>query len=288
MTESSTSIPTPETKIIQNGQVKLNVTIYKNTNAESVFLLHGGPGVPDSMIPIVSILHPKYQVISFQQRGTGQSDNPTRDYSVQGYIDDLNAIANLFEISSFHLFGHSFGGLYAQIFADAHPEKVKSMFLCSPSSGTNKAWEATESEVLHYNQTVSTTWEFLQMGWYSLVGLFGYDYAYQNMFYLVMRNYHKGYPDLKVELSQLQDVRADPVNLTRPCLVKYKMLPEMPNPAFPIVITYGASDIYGVSKEQVFARYPTGKAYEIEASGHIPWLHNPTKFTTILNEFYSL
>ena len=61
---------------IQNGEVTLNTTIYPKENAETVILLHGGPGVPDPMTEVALELNNKFQVITFEQRGTGQSLNP--------------------------------------------------------------------------------------------------------------------------------------------------------------------------------------------------------------------
>jgi hypothetical protein len=68
-------------------------------------------------------------------------------------------------------------------------------------------------------------------------------------------------------------------------IVNYKALPNILNPSFPIV----AADIYGpTSKAKVLLRYPTAKYYEIEQSGHIPLLHNPSKFGAILDCLYSI
>eukprot|EP00934_Nitzschia_sp_Nitz4_P006807 Nitzschia sp. Nitz4//scaffold274_size25273//2133//2978//NITZ4_008322-RA/size25273-processed-gene-0.6-mRNA-1//1//CDS//3329545266//6797//frame0 len=277
-----------ENILVKNGETTLNVVIYRMPSSPTVVLLHGGPGVPDEMLPVVSLLSSKYQVINFQQRGTGESHNPTKDYSVESYISDLEAIATFFGLSTFHLFGHSFGGLYAQFYADAHPERIESLFLCSPSSGTNKDWETTEEEVLAFNQASTTSWDFLMMGWYSLWGYLGYDSSYQRLFAIVLKAYHKGHGDIEVDVSKLASVKAEPINGTRPHLVQYRMLPPMPKPSFPIMLAYGDSDIYGPSKSKVYERYPTATTKEIEACGHIPWFHNPTAFDEIMKSFYEL
>lgn len=44
------------------------------------------------------------------------------------YISDIEAISNRLNITKFHLFGHSWGGLYAQIYAEEYPEKLKVCF----------------------------------------------------------------------------------------------------------------------------------------------------------------
>ncbi len=275
-------------QLIPNGNTQLNVQIYPKAQAEFVILLHGGPGVPDPMIEIVRSLNEKYQVICFEQRGTGQSHNPDGDYSIEAYLSDIDAIADAFDLKSFHLFGHSWGGLYAQIYAQERPSKLKSLFLCSPSSGTNKNWKATEKEVLNFNKQNATTGEWLSMGWYSLMGMLGSNKAHQRMFYLVLKNYHKGYAEITVDKEQLGSIMAAPVNKTRKSIVDYPALKTVLDPSFPIMLTYGVNDIYGSSKQAVIDRYPTARFEEIKASGHIPWLHNPGVFERILADFYQL
>ena len=92
----------PEYLNIQNGTVTLNTTIYPKENAESVILLHGGPGVPDPMTEVALELNNKFQVITFEQRGTGQSWNPSSEYSIPNYISDIDAIADDFNLETFH------------------------------------------------------------------------------------------------------------------------------------------------------------------------------------------
>lgn len=287
---SSVSSPIPASKdiFVLNEDVTLHVTLYPKENADTVILLHGGPGVPDPFTAIVLALTPKYSVINFEQRGSGKSNNPSRNYSIEGFISDIQAITKHFNLNQFHIFGHSWGGLYAQIYAECYPENIQSLFLCSPSSGTNTLWKTTEEEVLALNKQCATNWEFLKMGWFSLLGMIGSDVAYQRMFYLVMTLYHRGHSDIEVDREVLKAVKADPVNQTRPNIVKYKALEKVENPKFPIVIIYGDSDIYGQSKAEAALRYPTSKSYEIQNCGHIPWLHNPTRFGAIMDDFYSL
>ena len=268
---------------IQNGEVTLNTTIYPKENAETVILLHGGPGVPDPMTEVALELNNKFQVITFEQRGTGQSLNPNSEYAIADYISDIDSIASHFKLESFHLFGHSWGGLYAQIYTEERPENIKSLFLCSPSSGTNSTWTKTEKEVMKYNKMNASWGEWMKMGWNSLLGMLGSDKAYQKVFFLVMKNYHKNYSDISINKEQLRSITADTVNITRKNIVSYKNLKPMTQSNFPIVVTYGDGDIYGESKNEVYKRYPKAEFHVIENCGHIGWIHNPEKFGKILS-----
>ena len=204
------------------------------------------------------------------------------------HISDLDAISEFVTFDRFHLFGHSWGGLYAQIYAEARPEKIKSLFLCSPSSGSNKSWKQTEREVMQFNQKHATFGEWLQMGLYSLAGMLGSHEAYRKVFRLVLKNYHKQYAKVEISDEALSGIFADPINKTRKEIIKYKPLPVSTEPEFPILISYGDDDIYGDSKNELPQRYPTAKMISIANCGHIPWLHNLEAFKKILNDFYSL
>ena len=136
------------TLLIESTSAKLFTIVYPKQKAETVILLHGGPGVPMDFSPIAEQLSRKYQVIAFDQRGTGRSPVNGATYSIDEYLKDIDAIAQHFGVDKFHLFGHSWGGLYAQIYAERNPQKVLSMFLSSPSSGTGELWKQTESAKL--------------------------------------------------------------------------------------------------------------------------------------------
>ena len=284
----------PKVVDIPNDQATIHATVHPcksgNEAVETIILLHGGPGVPEPMTELADILTSKFQVISFQQRGTGESVNPSGDYSMEAYISDIDTIANHFELTKFHLFGQSWGGLYAQIYAQAHPERLYTLFLSSPSSGTNDLWAETEKEVLAYNQENSTGWEFLKMGIYSLMGAFGYDWAVQSLFVLVLTVYHRNHaPEVVIDPASFEPIKADPINKTRPKILEYKALPEVVETApYRVMLTYGDADIYGPSREKSLARYPTAKIEIIKDCGHIPWVHNPSRFEILLKSFYGL
>ncbi|MBC8147084.1 MAG: alpha/beta hydrolase [Bacteroidetes bacterium] len=274
------------TELIQNGNTILNVKVYSRDKTEAIILLHGGPGVPDEMTEIVNILKEEYKVITFEQRGVGLSKCQKCSFTMNDYISDVDIIIKKLNIKEFHLFGHSWGGLYAQIYAKERPDKIKSLFLCSPSSGTNKIWKKTENEVMQFNKNNTSKNEWLKMGWNSLLGMFGSDKAYRKLFKQVLKNYHKNYSKVEIKDEFLNKISSKPINKTRSEIIKYKLLNEFYNPNFPIIITYGKNDIYGESKNELIKRFPTAKVEIIDNCGHIPWKHNPIEFEMILNEFY--
>lgn len=274
---------------ISHANGSLHVLVHPKPEAETVILLHGGPGVPGDMPELSRMLKDQFQVIYFEQRGTGQSICRNQAYTMQDYIADIELIAQEFNLQQFHLFGHSWGGLYAQVYAEQHPGRIKSMYLCSPSSGTNKDWKQTEKEVMTFHKKNTSGSEWLNMGFNSLLGMFGSSKAYRKVFRQVIKNYTQGYKNNLPKASSdfnLDGVFTQPVNKTRKEIIGYHTLKPMPNTPFPVLITYGAHDIYGASKQQVFKRYPNAQHQTIEACGHLPWSNNPIAFEKIVRNFY--
>ena len=277
------------TLLVEGASAKLFTIAYPNHDAESVLLLHGGPGVPMDFSTIAEPLSRKYQVIIFEQRGTRRSPVSGRTYSIDEYVQDIDAIAQRFGVQRFHLFGHSWGGLYAQIYAERNPQRILSMFLCSPSSGTGEQWQQTEREVMAFNKRQSGLWGWSMLGAKSLLGTLGFDKAYKSLFKQVLENYIRDFdPSFSATDAMVENVRAEPINKTRASILKYPLLKDSVNYAFPIVITYGEKDIYGKSRQNVRTRFPKATFVEYANAGHIAWKNNSAQFTASLTDFYQL
>jgi len=278
------------TVLIESASAKLYIVIYPKQSAETVILFHGGPGVPMDFSPIVELLSHKYQVIAFDQRGTGRSPAVAdATYSIEEYLQDVEAITQHFDVNKFHWFGHSWGGLYGQIYAEKNPQRILSMFLSSPSSGTGEIWRQTEGEVMSFNKEHAGFWGWSMMGMKSLLGMLGSDKAYQSLFKQVLENYNKEYdPSFTATDTMVENVRAKPINKTRSNILKYPPLKDAVDYRFPIMVAYGQKDIYGASRKSVKIRFPNATFVEIQNAGHIAWKHNYPAFASIFNDFYGL
>lgn len=73
----------------------------------------------------------QYQVIRFDNRGSGQSSAPDSPYTIQQMAADAAALLDALSIAKVHVAGHSMGGQIAQELTLAVPEKVQSLMLLS-------------------------------------------------------------------------------------------------------------------------------------------------------------
>jgi len=275
-------------KYIKNKNILLNVRVYSETKSETIILLHGGPGIPDKMVEVVDILKNKFRIITFDQRGTGNSKCENCDFSIDSYISDINIIIDFFSIKSFHLFGYSWGGLYAQIYASKNYKKILSLFLCSSMPGTSEIWKEAEKEAITFNKKSSNFITLLSIAFYSVLGIFGNSFAYKKLYEKILENYTKNENNLQYNYNIFANISAKAINKTRKNALKYTEIKGLQNPDFPIFITYGDNDIYTKTQKFVFNKYPTAKRQIIENSGHTAWLQNPEKFREIITKFYDL
>jgi proline iminopeptidase len=124
------------------------------------------------------------------------------------------------------------------------------------------------------------------MGMNNFLGILGSDKAYKRLFTQVMKNYNDDFVDISALAVDFENLKAAPINKTRPEIIKYPLLQKLIDPKFKITIVYGNQDIYKASKEFVISRFPTAEVITIQNCGHIPWLHNPAEHTKILKTHY--
>jgi proline iminopeptidase len=103
-------------------------------NGVPLLTLHGGPGFPHDYIESLEGLADRRRVIFFDQLGCGRSDRPDDDslWTVERFVEEVEAVRTALELERFHLFGSSWGGMLAMEYTLAYrPPQVQSLILCS-------------------------------------------------------------------------------------------------------------------------------------------------------------
>lgn len=110
-------------------KMKLHHKIYGN-GSETLFILHGLFGMLDNWHQVAQKLSESlgWTVITVDQRNHGYSPH-SDEMSYALMADDLKALADSLNISSFHLMGHSMGGKAAMTFAVMYPQCLKSLIV---------------------------------------------------------------------------------------------------------------------------------------------------------------
>ena len=82
-----------------------------------------------------SPLSEHFEIISYDQRGLGQTSKPSGSYSMQEYADDAAHLLDELKIDTIPVMGVSFGGMVAQEFIKRHASRVSKLILACTSSG---------------------------------------------------------------------------------------------------------------------------------------------------------
>ena len=99
-------------------------------DALPIILLHGSNADLHTWDKWAEALKGQFRVIRFDQVGHGLTGaDPQGDYSVEGYVDDIDAVADKLELDRFVLAGNSMGGGHTVAYAIRHPRRLAGMVL---------------------------------------------------------------------------------------------------------------------------------------------------------------
>lgn len=84
---------------------------------------------------MIPFLAEHFQVVTFDNRGVGQSDKPAGPYTAQMLAADTVGLLDALGIDKAIVAGHSMGGFVAQALALDFPQKVSKLILCSTNFG---------------------------------------------------------------------------------------------------------------------------------------------------------
>lgn len=261
--------------------------------AETVILLHGGPGMPDYLEEDVArILVPGYRVIRYDQRGSGDSVCRNGRFGLEDHVTDLESILKACGCEKVHLFGHSWGGLLAQLYAAGHPGRIKRLFLCNPLPGVGEDWKRMERMSIAYHLRHGGLSRSLALG--ALVagtaapGLVG-RWAARRMTALAWRDFFDPFPSPPLGNAFLAGISAKAFSHTRRAALRANAA-RLDNAVFPqpeeVAILFGERDFLTALADRVYSRYPQARQIRLPGAGHWPWIENPPEFRRELCRFF--
>jgi len=264
---------------------------------EPLLLLHGGPGVPDSLQAGVAPLLPDLRCISFDQRGVGRSTCDDGRYDLASYLEDVEAIRRDCGLAAWHVLGHSFGGLLAQAYAARHPERVKSLVLSSSSLGVNGDWKTTKRESFRIERRragIPGVARFYFFGsWLVLPGPVR-DRGMRRLMAEVWHNYFldpRSAPD--PEPAWLAGASAQAMIATDRAISREDpaVLDGISSYGGRVLVLYGEHDIFGPQAQAIVRRRlpQTSQVTQVtlQGSGHLHWLQNREGYRETLAAFFA-
>src|SRR5947207_3139197 len=114
-------------------------------NGVRLFYESSGTGEPLLLIPgfacdhsiwgkVAPLLSAKHRVVSFDNRGMGESSGLEGPCSIREMADDLARLLDELGIKRADVAGHSMGGMIAQELVLAYPDRVRSLLLLASAA----------------------------------------------------------------------------------------------------------------------------------------------------------
>ncbi len=208
---------------------------------------------------LVEDLARSFSVVTFDNRGTGQSDKPDIPYSLEMFADDTAGLMDTLGLRRAHIFGVSMGGMIAQEFALRHPGRLQTLTLgCTTAGGAHAVPPPPESlAILTAPREGVPADEIIRRGW-----PLGYTPEY-------IRDHRD---ELEAAIPRLLEHPTPPYAFKRQLEATYtlKTWDRLPQIKAPTLVITGARDVLIPSRnsELLAQRIPGARLHLIANAGH--------------------
>jgi pimeloyl-ACP methyl ester carboxylesterase len=100
-----------------------------------VLLVHGLGYTREGWGPLRGLLARRYRVLSYDNRGIGESEIPPGPYTVAELAEDTAGVLDTAGVERAHVIGASLGGMAAQLLAAEQPQRVERLVLVGTTPG---------------------------------------------------------------------------------------------------------------------------------------------------------
>ncbi len=134
---------------VPTKNVTLHAKIVGNLNVGDVLIaVNGGPGQSSRyMASLEQLAGAELAVVTYDQRGAGQSTEPSDGYGLLNYVADLEAVREAVGAEKIHILGHSWGGIVAMRYTTVHPQRVRSIILMGSGPPSREAAQAGQAKL---------------------------------------------------------------------------------------------------------------------------------------------
>jgi pimeloyl-ACP methyl ester carboxylesterase len=212
---------------------------------------------------VVAGLARDFSVITFDNRGTGQSEKPDAAYSIEMFADDAAGVLDMLAIPRAHIFGVSMGGMIAQEFALRHPSRTAALILgCTTAGGTHSVPPPPESlKVLAAPREGVAPEEVIRRGW---------PLSYTPEYIAANRD------ALEAAIPRVLRYPTPPFAFQRQFDATYTLntWDRLPSIVAPTLVVTGARDVLIPAKnsELLASRIPGARLHLIANAGHGFWV----------------
>lgn len=270
-------------------QAGLNgTTIYYEVVGDGtpLMLMHGGLGLDHTWFrPWFDTLADRAQVIYYDHRGNGRSERLADFDGIthQTWVDDADALRQHLGIERMVLFGHSYGSFLAQEYALRHQDRLSGLILCSAAPVIDYM------DLLQQRAAAREMPEALSALGEAFSRPMVDDNDFEQTWNRVLPLYFKNeVPEGLGEGASFSGAAWNHVNTN--CLPGFNVLDRLGSIRTPTLILTGVEDWTTPPVEggqRIHEAIPGSDFVLFENSAHYPFVEEPDRFFSVVNEWLS-
>lgn len=238
---------------------------------ETILLIHGLGASAERWEFVKPIFEKHYKVVVPDLPGFGLSDKPVVDYTPDFFTNFLEKFLNEINVEKTHVIGSSLGGQISAEFTAKHPEIVEKLVLVSSSGIMKHSTPALDAYVMAalYPNKETAHQAFKTMSASTEVNEKIVDAFVERMH---LPNAKMAFMSTILGLKNAEILTAKLETIKSPSLIVWGNL----DPVIPI--EYAEAFVSSIQDCRFF---------QMDGSGHTPFVDNPEKFTEVVLDFLS-
>jgi pimeloyl-ACP methyl ester carboxylesterase len=260
---------------------------YRRMGTGPVLVCHpGGPGFSSSYFADLAGMWEQFTLVMLNPRGTGGSDRPSdsRAYQIDDYVADVDELRHHLGLEKMLLLGHSHGGVVAEAYAAAHPDRVQRLVLASSLARFGPGQEAAMQAGMEkrsgqpwYADAVAALEDEQEFK-------FSTDEELGNLFFREFPLYFARYGD--AEAGYADTLRSETINadtlllFNREIFNTFDLRDRLSNITAPTLVITGEDDfICGpMCAAEIGAAIPGSREVIVGDAGHMVFIEQPQAF----------
>ena len=262
-----------EYKVLENQRTNDN-----NKSRTSLIFVAGLRITMDMWPPTLlhELAQSNYRVIVYNNRGTGNSSDGTKDYTISQLASDAAGLLDALDIGKAHILGWSMGAYIAEELALLHPDKVRGLILYGAGPGGDKAVPSS-AELMQTLGGVSGTPE---------------EQARQILSFFFPQSWLSDNPDYINQFPLLKStVSMETTQKQAQAIVGWNGMYDSPTLiSQPTLVLMGTEDVITTPKAalSLVEKIPLASLIQVKDAGH-GWMYQyPEKFAKVVKTFLEI
>jgi len=259
------------------------ITRWLSGEGPAVLVLHGGPGLSDYTASLAAELEDAYTVIRYQQRGLAPSTT-SGPFSVTRHIADAVAVLDAAGVRRAYVVGHSWGGHLAMHLAVRHPGRVLGLVIVDPLGAVPDGGLADLGQNLTQRTPPELAARAVELDERAMAGQGTAADALESLA-IVWPGYFSS-PEAASPMPPLQisaECYAGTFASIQAHFDEHTLERSLPALAMPALFVLGGASPIPARHGVATADLIPGARYQIEDTGHFPWLERPGSVRTALD-----